>query len=148
MIVEEGAMRIGDLARRAGVNPKTIRFYERLGLLNPEARTATGYRLYSDVSLRQLKAIRVAKEAGLSLAEIRELFPVLAGQEARCAEVLPVLERKRREVDDQIRRLEQLRDFLDRSTAICRRAQRTSPTVVCPVLSVPDVGRRNSREVP
>lgn len=129
-------MRIGDLARRAGVNPKTIRFYEGLGLLRPEARTRSGYRLYAEVSLRQLEAIRAAKEAGLSLAEIRELLPVLAGQEARCADVLPVLERKRRLVGDQIRRLVQLQEFLERSIVTCKRAQRTSPTVVCPVLSV------------
>ncbi len=130
------------------MNPKTIRFYEGLGLLRPKARTTSGYRLYAEASLRQLRAIRAAKDAGLSLAEIRELLPVLAGQEARCADVLPVLERKRRLVGDQIRRLVQLQEFLERSIATCKRAQRRSPTVVCPILRIDlrSAGKR-SRDV-
>jgi DNA-binding transcriptional MerR regulator len=128
-------MRIGELARRAGVNAKTIRFYGEIGLLAPRARTPAGYRLYDESTLSQLRAIRIAKEAGLRLEEIRELLPVVAGKEVRCAAVLPLLERKRGEVAGQIRRLVQLRDYLERSIATCRKAQRRGPRVACPVLS-------------
>lgn len=129
------SMTIGELARRAGVDAKTIRFYGDIGLLAPRSRTTAGYRLYDESSLSQLRAIRLAKEAGLKLEEIRELLPVVAGQEVRCAQVLPLLERKREEVEEQIRTLVHLRDYLDRSIATCRRAQRKRSTVACPVLS-------------
>ncbi len=136
-------MRIGELARRAGVNPKTIRYYGELGLLAPRDRTTGGYRLYDDAALRQLQAIRAAKEAGLTLEEIREIFPVIAGHEVRCADVLPVLERKRRDIEGQIRRLKQLQSYLDESIATCRRAQGRSRSVACPVFAANQQSIRN-----
>ncbi len=128
-------MRIGELAHRAGVSTKTIRFYGDIGLLPPRARTSSGYRLYDESSLSQLRAIRLAKEAGLELEEIRQLVPVLAGDPVRCADVLPLLQRKRGEVEEQIRSLVHLRDYLDESIAACRRAQRKGAMVACPVLT-------------
>ncbi|MFN2431686.1 MAG: MerR family transcriptional regulator [Gemmatimonadota bacterium] len=137
-MVRSASMTIGELARRAGVDARTIRFYGKIGLLAPRSRTTAGYRLYDESSLIQLRAIRLAKEAGLRLDEIGELLPVVAGHEVRCAQVLPLLERKREEVEEQIRNLVHLRDYLDRSIASCRRAQRKRSTVACPVLS-PDL---------
>lgn len=143
MSTQAGWMRIGELARRAGVNAKTIRFYGEIGLLAPRGRTSGGYRLYDEAALDQLKAIRAAKEAGLRLEEIRELFPVMAGKEVRCAEVLPILERKRREISEQVRRLTQLQAYLSESITTCRRAQRKSPWVACPVLRSETTSRRS-----
>jgi len=67
-------LRIGEVARQAGTTPDTVRYYERLGLLQPPARTESGYRCYSDADLGRLLFIRRAKQLGLSLEEIPALL--------------------------------------------------------------------------
>lgn len=68
------AVRIGELARRAGVAPSAVRFYEAAGLLPAAERTASGYRVYNLEVLGRLEFIRRARQLGLSLAEIRDLI--------------------------------------------------------------------------
>jgi DNA-binding transcriptional MerR regulator len=69
-----GTMVIGELARRAGVSPRTVRFYEALGLLPAPPRSEGGYRLYGEDDLRRLRFVRRARELGLPLREIRRLL--------------------------------------------------------------------------
>ncbi len=66
-------MRIGELAGKCGVNPKTIRYYEAFGLLAKAARAPSGHRIYSDQDLQRLRFIRRAKQIGLPLASIRQI---------------------------------------------------------------------------
>lgn len=63
-------MRIGELARQAGVTTRTIRHYEQLGLLRPTERAASGYRYYTEREFARLHKIGQLKELGLSLEEI------------------------------------------------------------------------------
>jgi MerR family Zn(II)-responsive transcriptional regulator of zntA len=65
---------IGRLARRARVNVDSIRFHERQGLLAPETKTDSGYRLYTDDALRRIAFIKHAQCCGFSLAEIGDLL--------------------------------------------------------------------------
>src|SRR5690606_36806561 len=67
-------MRIGQLARTAGVAIDTVRYYERVGLLAPAGRLASGYRRYGDAELMCLRFIRRAKALGFSLEDIVELL--------------------------------------------------------------------------
>ncbi len=66
-------MRIGEMARECGVNPKTIRYYEAFGLLPRPARAASGHRIYSSEDLDRLRFIRRAKRIGLPLHSIRQI---------------------------------------------------------------------------
>ncbi len=66
-------LRIGELAERAGTSTDTIRYYERMGLLQSPERTASGYRLYTDADLGRLLFIRRAKRLGFSLGDIKGL---------------------------------------------------------------------------
>ena len=66
-------MRIGELARKCSVNPKTIRYYEAIGLLPKATRAPSGHRVYSEKDLDRLRFIRRAKQIGLPLASIREI---------------------------------------------------------------------------
>src|SRR5579862_656983 len=68
------AVRIGELARRAGLATSALRYYEAAGLLPPAERTAAGYRLYPPGLVGRLEFIRRAQQLGLSLDEIRELI--------------------------------------------------------------------------
>jgi DNA-binding transcriptional MerR regulator len=69
-------MRIGEFAELAGVTPRTIRYYEALGLLGPCEREGHGFRYYSDAELARLKKIDALKQLGLSLEEIGEVLPL------------------------------------------------------------------------
>jgi DNA-binding transcriptional MerR regulator len=64
---------IGEIARRAGVQTSTLRYYERIGLLPPPARES-GRRRYRVEVLDRLTVIRFARECGFTLREIRKLF--------------------------------------------------------------------------
>ena len=84
------AMTVTQLARSAGIAPPTVRYYDRIGLLRPEARSDSGYRLYSPSDESRLRFIRRAKLLGLSLDEIREL---MVAAEDGCGSTLPELDR-------------------------------------------------------
>lgn len=117
-------MRIGELAKRAGVSVQTIRFYERRGLLKEPPRTPSGYRVYASGHLQVVQLIRRAQHFGFKLEEIRRLVqlcplagwagqPPLAGCERGCvAEIARMCEGKLAELDNQIRMLSGVRKEL------------------------------------
>jgi MerR family mercuric resistance operon transcriptional regulator len=67
---------IGELSRRTGVNAETIRYYERLGLLGPVARSESGRRLFDASDLESLLFIRHCREMLFSIEQIRRLLPM------------------------------------------------------------------------
>lgn len=69
------AMKIGDLAKRSGLAPSRIRFYEKIGLLKLVDRRPNGYRTYPQEAVVMLELINSAQQAGFSLDEIRKLMP-------------------------------------------------------------------------
>ena len=70
----QDSMTIGELARAANVPTSTIRFYERRGLLDPDARTQSNYRTYSARAAERLKFIRSAQATGFSLEDVADLL--------------------------------------------------------------------------
>ena len=87
-------MHIGELAARFGLNPKTVRYYEEIGLLPRADRSESGYRRYDERDAERLGFIRRAKTLGLSLDEIRDILSVQAEGEPPCGQVLDLIERK------------------------------------------------------
>jgi MerR family Zn(II)-responsive transcriptional regulator of zntA len=73
-VVETSFMRVGDIAKRAGVSPRTVRYYEELGLLTSSGRSRGGFRLYTQKDLDRLRAIEGLKLLGVPLASIQEIF--------------------------------------------------------------------------
>jgi len=71
---QKQVVQIGDLAKRAGVSVRAIRYYEELGLIHPETHSVGGFRLYSEDSLKRLQVVTRLKELGLSLMEIRQIL--------------------------------------------------------------------------
>lgn len=67
-------MRIGELAERAGVSAKAIRYYEQIGILTPPERDASGYRAFGEAALGRLGFVRAAQALGLTLGEIRQII--------------------------------------------------------------------------
>ncbi|MGH9104213.1 MAG: heavy metal-responsive transcriptional regulator [Acidimicrobiales bacterium] len=103
-------MRIGQLAAAVDVNPKSIRFYEQIGLLPEPGRRPSGYRDYGEEERERLVFVRTAQRLGLPLADIAEILAFKDRGEAPCAYVCTVLARQAAELDDRIGELEALRD--------------------------------------
>ena len=98
-------MRIGDLATAAEIPPETVRYYEKRGLLAVPERSANGYRSYDDTALNQLRFIRVAQAAGLTLAEIRSVIELRGDGATPCSHVEALLSDKLAEVRERQRQL-------------------------------------------
>ena len=108
-------MLIGEIARRAGVKPQTIRYYEALGLLSPVVRSASGYRSYDGRTLEELGFIRKAQSLGFSLDDVKQILEVARAGRAPCARVLAIAEGHLADLDERITQLLELRDDLRRA---------------------------------
>ncbi len=119
-------MTIGEVSRRSGFTIRTLRFYERRGVLPPTARRPSGYRLYGDVDLRRLAFIRQAKALGLTLDAIREL--VVAARQRNGAptrdRLLRMLDERISQTTRQIETLTGLREELHRRRRALRLRRR------------------------
>ena len=105
-------MRIGELAERAGISAKAIRYYEQIGILTPPARTPSGYRSYDPSALGRLGFVRAAQAVGLTLGEIRQIIAFRDNGQATCTHVTDLLQRHAADLDARIRELQQLRGEL------------------------------------
>jgi MerR family redox-sensitive transcriptional activator SoxR len=107
-------LRIGEVAARAGLRTSAIRYYEQIGLL-PEARRLNGRRRYAANVLDHLAVIRMAQEAGFTVAEIRNLFHGFPGDAPASLRWRSLAERKIVEVDAMIARATRMRAVLAES---------------------------------
>jgi DNA-binding transcriptional MerR regulator len=115
-------MRIGELANTTGTTPKTLRFYEDVGLLTPAGRTAAGYRTFTADAVDRLNFIRRGRSAGLTLAQIREVLELRDAGATPCRHVQDLLDARLTDLDRQIAELQALRETVahlheDASTA-------------------------------
>jgi DNA-binding transcriptional MerR regulator len=102
-------VRIGEVADAVGINPKTIRYYEDIGLLPVPERTSAGYRDYTTVDVDRLVFIKTAQRLGFSLAEVAEILAFRERGQRPCAYVLDVLSRQVGDLDRRITELQDLR---------------------------------------
>jgi DNA-binding transcriptional MerR regulator len=105
-------MRIGRFAGCAGVNAKTIRYYEQIGLLPAPKRAGNGYRVYGEEDLGRLTFIRAARRLGLSLDSIREILAFRDRGKQPCGYVVAAVQREMAMLDQRIRELRALRTEL------------------------------------
>lgn len=105
-------LRIGELAAELGINPKTIRYYEEIGLLLPAKRGENGYRLYNEADRERLHFIAKAKAVGLTLEEIGEILDLRRSGSQPCEYVLGLLDHKLAAVEAQLRALSDFRQEL------------------------------------
>lgn len=139
-------MRIGEFAGRLGLNPRTIRFYESIGVLPEPDRTPSGYRDYAEPDLERLGFIKLAQSLGLSLDDIREVLALRDRGEAPCAYVRGVIEEQAASIDQRIRELERLRAELRRLQQVARTLPDPPPDdrCVCHILEHGETGRSSS----
>lgn len=132
-------LRVGELAAAVGVTADTVRYYERVGLLPPPARTSAGYRAYGDGAVDRMRFIQGAQRLGLTLADIRDLLSVRDTGICPCEPAEQLLRRRLADLDTQLARLTALRaemaSMIDRLPSTD--CPPPSPGTWCP----PDEGR-------
>lgn len=103
-------MQIGEIAERVGLSLRTIRFYEEVGLVIPDARSSGGFRLYSESAVARFELIKKMKPLGFSVEEIGELLGILDALEdhAETAARQAALERLEEVRARVVERLEEL----------------------------------------
>lgn len=139
-------MRIGELAKRAGVSVQAVRFYERRRLIRTPRRTSAGYRIYSEKDLESVTLIKKMQRFGFKLAEIKRVLqlwilpddtgapsPYHEGSRQCLRESLKLGEKKLQAMNEQIRSSIQIRDELEAALGQIRAAlnapsaQKTQP---------------------
>ena len=110
----KAGLTIGEMAKELRLNPKTVRYYEEVGLLPKPRRNESGYRIYSRDEMNRLQLVKRAKLLGLSLAEIKQLVEYAI--DGRCSalehRLLSLVEAKLGEIDQKIDDLITFRDDL------------------------------------
>lgn len=131
-------MTIGELARKAGVNVQTVRYYEREGLLaEPHRWPDSGYRDFDAEALQRLRFIRSAKGFGFTLREIKELLEMRVLPGESCAEVRGLIGAKLADLDGRMKELRRLRRALVKMEIACRHR---AASHTCPALWSMDSG--------
>ncbi|MFQ5922567.1 MAG: heavy metal-responsive transcriptional regulator [Anaerolineales bacterium] len=106
-------VQIGVVAERLGINPKTIRYYEEVGLIPEAPRSSAGYRLYGQTDFDRLSFILRARSLDFSLDDIGEILALREDSEAPCLYVTELVDKRISEIDAKIDGLNQLRSELE-----------------------------------
>lgn len=125
------SLKVGEVAKQAGVRLHTIHYYERRGLLPKPPRTSSNYRAFSPDAVRRIRFIKQAQQLGFTLDEIKELLSLRARPQTRCAEVYRRTEAKLVDIDERIVALRALREALAGLLAQCVGEE---PLTACPIL--------------
>lgn len=91
---------IGEVAKLSGVDAKTLRFYEKKGVIVPANREENGYRYFTEENLEEIKVVKNARDLGLGLPEIKELM--VGCSDSNC---IHTAERNQRIIDDYVVKL-------------------------------------------
>src|SRR2546428_12306667 len=104
----QDSLKVGAVAKAAGVGVQTLHYYERLGLLQKPKRSASNYRLYSPEAVRRVRFIKKAQAVGLTLEEAKQILDLKARGRAPCRKVAELGEKHFAEIDA---RLAQMRTY-------------------------------------
>ena len=110
--MQTSPMFIGEAARRADTTIKTLRYYERIGLLPLAPRNEARFRVYGEDTVERVRFIRKAQVLGFSLEEIREIVRVYDQGECSCGQVAQTVEAKLRIIDHKVKELNTLKKEL------------------------------------
>ncbi len=142
-------MQIGEVARKAGMTVRAVRYYEELGLLQPDGHSSGGFRLYSEKNLKRLRVIDFLKGLGLSLSEVREILLAKksSGGSIQSVRVLfRIYGERLSHIESQIKALSEMRDEIAQVVAILRSCQSCGRDVLLDAQSCADCANLVARE--
>ena len=119
------------LARKAGVNVETLRYYERRGLIPEPPRRDSGYRQYSQDDVARIQFIKRAKELGFTLQEVQELLDLRVDPDTPCIMVKRRADLKIIDIEAKLQSLKRIKKALNKLAATC---SGRGPVGDCPIL--------------
>lgn len=123
-------MNIGEVAERAGMPAKTIRYYEEIGLIKP-ARDTNGYRAFRERDMHKLIFLGRARALGFTIEDCRNLLALWEDQDRASGDVKVIAKEHLAKVEDKINDLKAMRDTLRRLVRSCAGDNRPD----CPILA-------------
>lgn len=121
-MTDQKLLKIGEVAKRADVTIRTVRYYDELGLIKPADRTSGNYRLYSETAITAIKLIKNLKELDFSLDKIHQLFDSLNsfGDDAinTLTTTKEILNAEKKKVNEKLEQYKKLRDDIDFSMSV------------------------------
>jgi len=141
-------MKISELARLAGSNAETVRYYEREGLLPKAIRSESNYRIYSDAHRERLTFIRHCRNLDMTLGEIRTLLHFKASPEENCGEVNRLLDEHIEHVARRIGELQELERQLRDLRGFCPDGRLAAACGILEGLSQPPSEKISGNHVP
>lgn len=133
-------MNIGDVAERAGLPAKTIRYYEDIGLIRP-ARDANGYRRFSEQNLHKLAFLGRARALGFSIEDCRGLLALYEDESRASADVRGIAQQHLRRIDEKIAQLRAMRETLADLVQACAGDHRPECPILADLAAVPESGQ-------
>jgi len=122
-------MNIGEVAELSGLPAKTIRYYEDIGLVDPERRQ-NGYRQYSQNDLHTLRFLQRARSLGFSIEQCRELLSLYEDHDRASSDVKSIAQAHLKEVEAKLIELSSMRTVLEHLVGTCRGDDRPD----CPIM--------------
>ena len=144
----EPTYRIGEVTAQTTLSRDTLRYYERLGLLDHPPRTSGGFRMYDEATLERLRFIKRAQAVGFTLEEIRELVTFDGQGLTRCRRVRDLVQTELAEFDERLSELRTFRRALLGSLRECDAALSRQIDAECPVVEQGAPGQRAPRRGP
>ena len=116
---------ISQLAKQADIPTTTVRYYERIGLVEPEDRSQGNYRLYGNESLSKLKFIRAAQAVGFTLEDVKALLADEDGDTPTCGSVQGLIEARMADVEERLKDLRHVRRVLKSALEQCHQQKKS-----------------------
>jgi len=115
-------MKIGDIAKQSGFTKDTLRYYEKIGIiqLSDVQRSESNYRIYDGTILQELSNIKKLKESGFTLAEIKRFQKMNKMELLNCANLAPVINDKIEQIEQQIIQLRKQKNKLLSLKSACQ----------------------------
>ena len=123
-------MNIGDVSRQSGVPPKTIRYYEEIGLIRPN-RSENGYRAFTENHVHKLAFLGRARALGFTIEDCRTLLALYEDENRESMQVKAVAEEHLRQIEEKIEKLQSMRTTLTELVEKCAGDHRPD----CPILA-------------
>jgi MerR family copper efflux transcriptional regulator len=133
-------MNIGQAAEASGVTAKMIRYYESIGLVPAPNRTGSGYRQYGAKDIETLRFIKRSRDLGFSIERIKTLLSLWEDRDRKSADVKQLARQYIDELDQDIRKLQSIRDQLQHLANSCHGDQRPD----CPIID--ELAMRHSEQ--
>ena len=134
-------LKIGELAKHAGISRDALRFYEKHGLIAPNTRTESGYRLYSKSDVVRISFILSAKEVGFTLNEIHQLLELEVTKDVKsCHDVKQFVDNKIQVVNQRLNEMKKIKQSLKTLSNAC--CGGNEPATHCTILGALSVQNR------